>query len=293
MTTLEIINNVCNKLGISKAALAKKIGMLPSSLYRKLDRDSMSLQELQKCLDLLNVSLSVNINYPDGTVQDPQVNYELLLEKYNVFNKELTTINMTTEFQRKSLKELRTELTNASAYLELSKKRTDDASLYLNKVRTSLNSMDVTIAYALGEEPSIKKQSNEPINLEVLKGKRILIVEDNELNRSVIKDILSDYDLTIEEVNSGKDAITLINQNVPGYYQCILMDIEMPEMDGFETTINIRNLNNRIRSNTPIIALTANATSTNKEKSVVVGMDGFLTKPIDTNQLLYSLEKVL
>ena len=74
MTTLEIINNVCNKLGISKAALAKKIGMLPSSLYRKLDRDSMSLQELQKCLDLLNVSLSVNINYPDGTVQDPQVN---------------------------------------------------------------------------------------------------------------------------------------------------------------------------------------------------------------------------
>ena len=200
---------------------------------------------------------------------------------------------MTTEFQRKSLKELRTELTNASAYLELSKKRTDDASLYLNKVRTSLNSMDVTIAYALGEEPSIKKQSNEPINLEVLKGKRILIVEDNELNRSVIKDILSDYDLTIEEVNSGKDAITLINQNVPGYYQCILMDIEMPEMDGFETTINIRNLNNRIRSNTPIIALTANATSTNKEKSVVVGMDGFLTKPIDTNQLLYSLEKVL
>ena len=293
MTTLEIINNVCNKLGISKAALAKKIGMLPSSLYRKLDRDSMSLQELQKCLDLLNVSLSVNINYPDGTVQDPQVNYELLLEKYNVINKELTTVNMTTEFQRKSLKELRTELTNASAYLELSKKRTDDVTLYLNKVRTSLNSMDVTIAYALGEEPSIKKQSNEPINLEVLKGKRILIVEDNELNRSVIKDILSDYDLTIEEVNSGKDAITLINQNVPGYYQCILMDIEMPEMDGFETTINIRNLNNRIRSNTPIIALTANATSTNKEKSVVVGMDGFLTKPIDTNQLLYSLEKVL
>ncbi len=293
MTTLEIINNVCDKLGISKAALAKKIGMLPSSLYRKLDRDSMSLQELQKCLDLLNVSLSVNIKYPDGTVEDPQVNYELLLEKYNVVNKELTTINMTNEFQRKSLKELRTELTNASAYLDLSKKRAADSSLYLNKVRTSLNSMDVTIAYALGEEPTIKRQSNEPINIEVLKGKRILIVEDNELNRSVIKDVLSDYDLTIEEVDNGKDAITKINQNVPGYYQCILMDIEMPEMDGFETTINIRNLNNRIRSNTPIIALTANATAINKEKSVVVGMDGFLTKPIDTNQLLYSLEKVL
>ncbi len=293
MTTLEIINNVCDKLGISKAALAKKIGMLPSSLYRKLDRDSMSLQELQKCLDLLNVSLSVNIKYPDGAVEDPQVNYELLLEKYNVVNKELTTINMTNEFQRKSLKELRTELTNASAYLDLSKKRAADSSLYLNKVRTSLNSMDVTIAYALGEEPTIKRQSNEPINIEVLKGKRILIVEDNELNRSVIKDVLSDYDLTIEEVDNGKDAITKINQNVPGYYQCILMDIEMPEMDGFETTINIRNLNNRIRSNTPIIALTANATTINKEKSVVVGMDGFLTKPIDTNQLLYSLEKVL
>ena len=77
------------------------------------------------------------------------------------------------------------------------------------------------------------------------------------------------------------------------YYHFILMDIEMPAMDGFEATMQIRKLPNRIRANIPIIALTANAIPENRERAAAVGMDGFLVKPINTARLLGSLAKFL
>ena len=77
------------------------------------------------------------------------------------------------------------------------------------------------------------------------------------------------------------------------YYQFILMDIEMPEMDGYEATLKIRKLPNRIRANTPIIAFTANAVSENRDRAFAVGMDDFLVKPVKTTRLLSCLNKLL
>ena len=79
MKTAETINIVCTELGITKADLAKRMGMLPPSLYRKLARESMTLEELQKCFDVLGVSIEFNLSYPDGKVRNSQANYEMLL----------------------------------------------------------------------------------------------------------------------------------------------------------------------------------------------------------------------
>ena len=79
MKTAETINIVCTELGITKADLAKRMGMLPPSLYRKLARESMALEELQKCLDVLGVAIEFNLSYPDGKVRNSQANYEMLL----------------------------------------------------------------------------------------------------------------------------------------------------------------------------------------------------------------------
>ena len=81
MKTAEIINIVCSDLGIAKADLAKRMGMIPSSLYRKLARESMTLRELQECLDVLGVEMEINLRYPDGNARSPQVNQELLYLK--------------------------------------------------------------------------------------------------------------------------------------------------------------------------------------------------------------------
>lgn len=97
----------------------------------------------------------------------------------------------------------------------------------------------------------------------------------------------------MEEADDGSKAVAAVRANEPGHYHFVLMDVEMPVMDGFEATAQIRKMTNRIRANIPIIALTANAVPENREKAAVVGMDDFLIKPTNSARLLRSLAKFL
>lgn len=292
MKTAETINIVCNELGVSKADLAKRMGMLPSSLYRKLSRDSMTFEELQKCLDVLGVTIEYNLKYPDGSVQSSHVNHEMLLEKTNMLEMELEALKKVGEFHKKSLRDLRTELNNAVGYAELGIKYSKKADEYLEKLQTVLTSMENVISYALGENPEDKISDEEPDNIEMLKGSRVLLVEDNELNQEIMKELLVGYGILVEEAQHGKEAVELVKTKAPGYFHFILMDVEMPEMDGYESAMRIRSLSNRIRANIPIIALTANSCPENREKAKEVGMDDFLAKPVSSARLLGSLIKL-
>ena len=291
MKTAETINTVCSDLGITKADLAKKMGMLPSSLYRKIARESMTFEELQKCLDVLGVVIEFNLQYPDGNVRSSQFNYEMLLERMDLLETELEAVRKAVEFQKKSLRDLRTELNSAIGYAELGGRHESKAEQYLKKISSVLTNMEVTIAYALGEELDDETTADEPGNIEILAGKRVLLVDDNELNREILKEILVDCGLTVEEASNGSEAVADVQDKEPSYYHFILMDIEMPVMDGYEAAMKIRKLPNRIRANIPIIALTANAIPENRERAAVVGMDDFLVKPVNSTRLLRSMAK--
>ncbi|MDO5391218.1 MAG: response regulator [Eubacteriales bacterium] len=291
MKTAETINTVCSDLGITKADLAKKMGMLPSSLYRKIARESMTFEELQKCLDVLGVVIEFNLQYPDGNVRSSQFNYEMLLERMDLLETELEVTRKAVEFQKKSLRDLRTELNSAIGYAELGGRHESKAEQYLKKISSVLTNMEVTIAYALGEELDDETIADEPGNIEILAGKRVLLVDDNELNREILKEILVDCGLTVEEASNGSEAVADVQDKEPSYYHFILMDIEMPVMDGYEAAMKIRKLPNRIRANIPIIALTANAIPENRERAAVVGMDDFLVKPVNSTRLLRSMAK--
>ena len=127
--------------------------------------------------------------------------------------------------------------------------------------------------------------------IQALKGKRVLLVDDNALNREIMREVLVGHGLIVEEGVNGSEAVAAVKANEPGYYHFILMDIEMPVMDGYEATVKIRKLPNRIRANIPIIALTANAVAENRERAAVIGMDDFLVKPTNSARLLRSLAK--
>ena len=101
MKTAETINIACSELGITKAELAKRMGMLPSSLYRKLSRDSMTFEELQKCLDVLGVTIEFELEYPDGRTHSSQANHELLLERMDLLEKEVEAARKADEFHKK------------------------------------------------------------------------------------------------------------------------------------------------------------------------------------------------
>ena len=291
MKTAETINSVCSELGTTKADLAKRMGIHPSSLYRKLSRESMTFEEFQNCLDVLGVSIEFNIQYPDGKVRSSQANHEILLERMDLLEKELEATRKAAEFHKRSLRDLRTELNNIVGYTELGMRYGSKAEEYLEKIQRILTNLESTIACVLGESTNDEPYPKDSENIEALKGRRVLIVDDNELNREIMKEVLIGHGLLVEEAGNGSEAVEAMKAKEPGYYQFILMDIEMPVMDGYEATMKIRQFPNRIRANVPIIALTSNAVSENRERAAVVGMDDFLVKPTNSMRLLRSLAK--
>lgn len=293
MTTSEIINSICSHLGIAKADLAKRMGLYPSSLYRKLSKESMTFEELEKCLDILGVSVELQFQYPDGETLSSQANHAQLIDRMDILEKQLEAAKTVDEVRKKSLRDLRTELNSAVGYTELCRRHGSQAEAYLKKLSIVHSNMNKTISFALGEAFNDEPDVDASAKIDELKGKRILLVDDNELNREILAEVLLSHGLLVEKANNGKEALSAVTEHDPGYYHFVLMDIEMPRMDGYESTLRIRKLPNRIRANTPIVALTANAASENRDRAFAVGMDGFLVKPVNTFRLLSCLAKLL
>ena len=122
---------------------------------------------------------------------------------------------------------------------------------------------------------------------------RILLVEDNELNQEIATAILEDEGLTIEVADNGKIAVEMGEKSKPGYYKLVLMDVQMPIMNGYEATKAIRKLENKELSSIPILAMTANAFEEDKQEALNSGMNGHIAKPIDVNNLFAALDKIL
>ena len=124
-------------------------------------------------------------------------------------------------------------------------------------------------------------------------GKRILVVEDNELNMEIICTILENYGIKTEQAVNGKEAVRRMEESVPGYYDMIFMDIMMPEMDGLEATRTIRNLDREDCKKIPIYAMSANAFDEDVKRSLASGMNGHLSKPVNLQVLEKTLQKML
>ncbi|MBQ3566042.1 MAG: response regulator, partial [Oscillospiraceae bacterium] len=120
---------------------------------------------------------------------------------------------------------------------------------------------------------------------------RILLVEDNDLNREIAKDILEDVGIEIEEATDGSVAVDMITANPAGYYDLVFMDIQMPYMDGYKATQAIRNLPDKEAASVPIIAMTANAFEEDKKKAYESGMNGHLAKPLNIHELFKAIYK--
>ena len=120
-------------------------------------------------------------------------------------------------------------------------------------------------------------------NLPDLGGKRLLLVEDNELNLEIARELIGLTGIRIDEAHNGAEAVGMVADAAPGYYDLVLMDVQMPVMDGYEATRQIRLLDRPDVRGLPIVAMTANAFSEAVEAARQAGMDGHIAKPIDLN----------
>ncbi len=125
------------------------------------------------------------------------------------------------------------------------------------------------------------------------KAGRILLAEDNELNQEIAVEILGGAGFTTEVAENGKVAVEMLQRSDPGYYQLVLMDVQMPVMSGYEAVREIRQLENQRLAGIPVIAMTANAFEEDKQEALRNGMDGHIAKPINIELLFTTLNKVL
>ena len=136
------------------------------------------------------------------------------------------------------------------------------------------------------------KEHKEATFLAGLKGRRILLAEDNDLNAEIALTLLEESGFKVDRATDGMQCISILQEKPEEYYDVILMDIQMPNMDGYKTTRLIRQLQNK-KASIPIIAMTANAFDEDKQKALDAGMNGHIAKPIDTKILFQTLEQIL
>ncbi|MCD8015020.1 MAG: response regulator, partial [Lachnospiraceae bacterium] len=124
-------------------------------------------------------------------------------------------------------------------------------------------------------------------------GKRLLLVEDNDLNREIAGEILSGAGFLVEEAEDGSVAVEMLQEMGAGYYSLVMMDIQMPVMDGYAATKAIRSFEDKALAGIPIIAMTANAFEEDKRQALEAGMNAHISKPVDVKKLFETLEGII
>ena len=150
-----------------------------------------------------------------------------------------------------------------------------------------------TLMNAIGQTQTDAAQEFLPEKNADFKGKRILLVEDNELNREIAQEILQEYGFRVDPAENGAVAVEKVRTAAPGSYDLVLMDVQMPIMDGYTATRQIRALDDPALAKIPILAMTANAFDEDRRNALESGMNGFLSKPIVIGDLVQELRKIL
>ena len=143
------------------------------------------------------------------------------------------------------------------------------------------------------KEDAQPKRANIHLNSKKMAGKRLLLAEDNDINAEIAIELLKEEGIEVDRAENGVKCMEMLERAEAHYYVAILMDIQMPVLDGYRTTEKIRKLSDPDRATIPIIAMTANAFAEDRAKALAVGMNDHVAKPIDMNQLLPTLQKYM
>ena len=148
-------------------------------------------------------------------------------------------------------------------------------------------------SFAIKQEEKEEETEKPQYPFGNFEGKRILLVEDNSLNREIATVLLEETGAVVEEAENGLVAVNMVKNSSPGYYDLVFMDIQMPVMNGYDAAKKIRQMDDPQKADIPIIAMTANAFSEDKQAALDAGMNDHVAKPINMNILVPTIQKYL
>ena len=212
-------------------------------------------------------------------------------------------IGMSEEFQKRIFETFEREHNSTSSHIEgsgigmgITKKLVElmNGTIEVKSKQGEGSTFTVTIpCRKASKEDALVKKNNNPRNENCLKGVRILLVEDNEINTEIATDLLTEEGCIVENANDGVACVDMIEKADADYYRMILMDIQMPIMNGYDATLAIRKMKDVKKTRIPIIAMTANAFAEDTQKALSVGMNDHVAKPVDMNILVPTMMKYL
>lgn len=151
----------------------------------------------------------------------------------------------------------------------------------------------VRIPHKIASMENFQKKETAVVDTEKFKGKRILLAEDNDLNAEIATEILQDVGFLVERAADGIICIDMLQKAECHYYDLILMDIQMPNMDGYKATRIIRAMEDPAKRDIPILAVTANAFEEDKKDALAAGMNGYIAKPFDIKKTMEMVDVLL
>ena len=212
-------------------------------------------------------------------------------------------IGMSEEFQKRVFETFERERNTTSSHIEgsgigmgITKKLVElmDGTIEVKSKQGKGSTFTVTIpCRKASEDDSLVKKNSNLRNKNCLNGVRILLVEDNEINTEIATELLTEEGCIVETANDGVACIDMIEKADADYYKMILMDIQMPVMNGCDATLAIRKMKDTKKARIPIIAMTANAFAEDAQKGFSVGMNAHVAKPVDMNILVPTMLKFL
>ena len=212
-------------------------------------------------------------------------------------------IGMSEEFQKRIFETFERERNSTSSHIEgsgigmgITKKLVElmDGTIEVKSKQGEGSTFIVTIpCRKASKEDALVKKNNNPRNEKCLKGVRILLVEDNEINTEIATELLTEEGCIVETANDGVACVDMIEKADADYYKMILMDIQMPVMNGYDATLTIRKMKDMKKARIPIIAMTANAFAEDRQKVLSVGMNDHVAKPVDMSILVPTMMKYL
>ena len=301
MNLTQTVVQLCSRLNVTMAELSRRTKQSPQNLCRKIKNETISYDEFLRILEALGVKYEYTLALPGE--ENPCVVQEnnRVKERMSLMEAELDLSRRTVQLCNGILRDIRAALYTIGGNTDIAAKNlknTARVSECLRKIRTTNKQVEALLNDAVtGQEPAADRPAESvttaSFNPEAVRGHRVLVVDDNQFNREIARDTLEDNGLIAEECSGGIECLEKIKNAPAGYYSCILMDVQMPDMDGLEAARHIRAIPNRAKAGVPIIAMTANAFDEDRRKSFEAGMDAHLIKPVDGEKMIRTLAKFI
>ena len=284
----EEVRRLAGEMNVSLSEIARRTDQSPANLSKKLNKDTLSFEDFERILEALGVKLECNFIFP-GQDKTPAAGLDKRTEnRIAILEKELELERLKSDYYKSSEFSFRTAMETISGGIDILDRHSGEP----DKVRSCIDRMRIATGQLMdimegpgGDQVEKQDALSHPVAADPIGMKRILVVDDNAINRDIVVELLADSGIEAEEACDGMEAVSRLKAMPAGYYDLVLMDLNMPGMDGFEATRTIRELADD-RRDTVIVAMTAGDSAEAREKAASAGINGFALKPLNMKKLL-------